>query len=102
MRSVRDNAKIRKKSFSGNHILKVVNIILCIALAGQFIQTRLEVSAIKNQLVKRQEEIETQNLILKDLRLLLREDHYYKEWLARKQGLARPEERLFIDVSGIQ
>ena len=102
MKRVRDSAKGSQKSFNGNNILKIVNIILCIALAGQFIQSRLEVSTIKNQLVKCQEEIETQNLILKDLQLLLREDNYYKEWLARKQGFARAEERLFVDVSGIQ
>lgn len=102
MKRARKKTKVSRRSFNGNMILKLINLILCITLVVCFIQAQLEISSIKNQLVERQEQIKRQKLLLKDLRLFLREDQHYKEWLARKQGLARPEERLFVDVSGIQ
>ncbi len=95
--------KAESKGFSYNFILKMVILVLCIVLVAYFVKTRMEITAIQNELADLEEQIETQKLINKDARLALREDENYMERAAReKLDYAHPEERVFVDVSGMK
>lgn len=95
--------RAKSKGFSYNSILKMVILILCVILVVYFVKTKMEISAIQNELADLEEQIETQKLINKDARLALREDESFMERAAReKLDYAHPEERVFVDISGIK
>ncbi len=103
MKKAKAKAKSRSAGLSYNSILKVVILILLVVLAVYYVRAKIQIAAVQEELAQLEEQIETQKLINKDARLALREDDTYMERAAReKLDYAHPEERVFVDVSGIE
>ena len=100
---MKNNKAKAAKSFGYNSVLKIIVLVLLLVLVVYFIRARMEIADIQNELANLEEQIETQKLINKDARLALREDSSYMERAAReKLDYANPEERVFVDASGIR
>lgn len=91
----------RANPFSINSLLRIACILLCVLFAVYFVKTRLDISAMQEQLVAMEEQVELQRLRNRDVELALREDDGTMERAAReKLDYAHPDERVFVDISG--
>ncbi len=92
-----------KKGFSYNTVLKMIILTLLVVLAVFFFKSRADISSVKKDLAALEEQIETQKLMNKDVLYALREDESKMERAAREElDYAHPEEKVFVDVSGIK
>lgn len=91
----------RANPFSINSLLRIACVLLCVLFAVYFVKTRLDISAMREQLVAMEEQVELQRLKNRDAELALREDDDTVERAAReKLDYAYPDERVFVDISG--
>lgn len=92
-----------KKNSSVDSLIRVMVFLLFAILIAFFVKTQSDVERMESQLLDITQKVEHQRLVNKDLELSLRDDGEYLERAAReKLDYAHPEERVFIDASGIK
>lgn len=92
-----------KKNSSVDSLIRVMVFLLFAILIAFFVKTQSDVERMESQLLDITQKVEHQRLVNKDLELSLRDDEEYLERAAReKLDYAHPEERVFIDASGIK
>lgn len=95
--------KKEKKHSSIDVLIQVAMIVLFAVLVAFFIRTQVDVESMETQLGSITQQVEQQRLLNKDLELSLRDNNHYLERTAReKLDYAHPEERVFVDVSGVK
>ena len=89
----------------GNGFVKVLILICVIYFTVTLVNTQLEISAKKQELLQAQALCEQQRIANKETQraLLQGEEEEHIARAARdKLGLAHPDERVFIDISGMK
>lgn len=95
--------KSEKRHSSLDTIIRVMTVVLFAVLVGFFIKTQADVDSMEETLAGVTAQVEHQRLVNKDLELTLRDDEEFLERAAReKLDFAHPEERVFIDASGVK
>lgn len=84
-------------------ILKVLTLVLLVVLVAFFVRTQADVESMEDQLAVLTEQTERARLENKDMEYSLRDEQKYLERTAReKEDFAHPEERVFVDASGVK
>ncbi|MEG2086838.1 MAG: septum formation initiator family protein [Angelakisella sp.] len=84
-------------------MIRIVMVLLLGVLVAFFIKTQADVENMEQQLQSINQQVEHQRLVNKDLELSLRSsDEYLKRTAREKLDYAHPEERVFIDASGVK
>lgn len=97
----RDKTEKRRSSLDG--LIRVMTVVLFAVLVGFFIKTQADVDRMEERLADVTQQVEHQRLMNKDMELTLRDDKAFLERAAReKLDYAHPEERVFIDASGVK
>lgn len=92
-----------KKGSTLDSLIRVATIVLFAVLVAFFIKTQTDIEHMESQLGDINELVEHQRLVNKDLELSLKSDDTYLERAAReKLDYAHPEERVFVDASGVK
>ncbi|MEG0754307.1 MAG: septum formation initiator family protein [Angelakisella sp.] len=95
--------KSEKRRSSLDTLIRVMTIVLFTVLVGFFIKTQADVEAMEEKLSDVTRQVEHQRLVNKDLELTLRNDKDFLERTAReKLDYAHPEEKVFVDASGVK
>ncbi|MEG1778067.1 MAG: septum formation initiator family protein [Angelakisella sp.] len=95
--------KKEKKRSSLDTLIQVMTIVLFAILVGFFIKTQTGVDIMEEKLSEVTEQVEHQRLVNKDLELTLRDNEEFLERTAReKLEYAHPEEKVFVDASGVK
>lgn len=84
-------------------MIRVLAVFLFVVLVAFFVKTQTDVDNMEAQLMDITQMVEGQRLKNKDLELSLRDNQEYLERTAReKLDYAHPEERVFVDASGVK
>ena len=103
MKKAKAKKSVRAKGLTYDSILKIIILTLVTVLVVFFFKTKANISSVEKELAQLEQQIETQKLINKDVLFALREDNSKMERAAREElDYAHPEERVFVDVSGIK
>lgn len=95
--------KSEKRRSSLDNLIRVMTVVLFALLVGFFIKTQADVDRMEETLTSVTNQVEHQRLVNKDLELTLRDNEAFLERAAReKLDYAHPEERVFIDASGVK
>lgn len=95
--------KSEKRRSSLDNLIRVMTVVLFALLVGFFIKTQADVDRMEETLAGITDQVEHQRLVNKDLELTLRDNEAFLERAAReKLDFAHPEERVFIDASGVK
>lgn len=95
--------KNEKRRSSLDNLIRVMTVVLFAVLVGFFIKTQADVDRMEDTLTSVTNQVEHQRLVNKDLELTLRDNEAFLERAAReKLDYAHPEERVFVDASGVK
>lgn len=99
-------AKQKEKKENGRSsvdgLIRVLTVLLFAVLVAFFVKTQADIERMESQLGELDEQVVQQQLVNKDLELNLRDNQEYLERAAReKLDYAHPEERVFVDASGV-
>lgn len=95
--------KKENKRSSVDALIRVLTVLLFAVLVAFFVKTQADIEQMEAQLGELDEQVVQQQLANKDLELSLRDDQEYLERAAReKLDYAHPEERVFVDASGVK
>ncbi len=97
-------AKNKKQNKSYRQwLIKVPVLLAAVYLLGLFVSGRMQVNTKQKELVEIQTKIEQQDETNAELQEIMDagdQDAYIERIAREKLGYAKPEERIFIDVSG--
>lgn len=84
-------------------ILKVLTMVLLVVLVAFFFKTQADVEGMEADLNQLTEQTERTRLENKDMEYSLRDEQKHLERTARENAdFAHPEERVFVDASGVK
>ncbi len=89
----------------GNGFVKLLILVCAIYFTVTLINTQLEISSKKQELAKAEALCEQQRITNKETQRALQlgeEEEYIARAARDKLGLAHPDERVFIDISGMK
>ena len=93
--------KLKKKK-RRSLLLFFAFLVFVLYMGYHFVTVQLELNAQNNALTALQEQCEDQKLANEELENILKNggEAVYKEKIARENGYVKPDERLFVDISG--
>lgn len=84
-------------------ILKILTVVLMVVLVAFFFKTQADVEGMETELSLLTEQTERTRLENKDMEYSLRDEQKHLERTARENAdYAHPEERVFVDASGVK
>lgn len=96
-------AKKEKNKSSIDRLVSIITALLFVVLVAFFIKTQADIESMEGSLNEITAQVEHQRLVNRDLELSLLDDNEYLKRTAReKLDYAHPEERVFIDASGVK